>query len=61
MNYTITHQQWLKAKAKFRKVFKCKTDRSSSCNVAVAQFMFLYLHGTLNVSYKNGSILHIPF
>ena len=61
MTYTITHQQWLKAKAKFRKVFKCKTDRSSSCNVAVARFMFLYLQGTLNVEYKNGSHLEINF
>ena len=61
MIYTITHQQFLKAKAKFRKVFKCKTDRSSACNVAVAKFMFLYSHGILNVEYKNGSILEINF
>jgi hypothetical protein len=60
MNYTITHQQWLKAKADYRKRWNCKTDKSSSCNAAVANFMFTG-HGILNVNLKNGSLMRILF
>jgi len=61
MTYTITHQDWLKSKAKFRKKYNCKTDRSSSCSYKVAKMLFPSINGTLNVEYKNGSILEINF